>query len=404
MRGTPPLAALAVHEGTNPVVIGAGAATSSLPRLGVDKRSLIIADGRLLDLHPLLTSRFRHVVRADVEKETQEGLLERARGSIERSAEAPSAVVGIGGGSVMDAAKLTRLLLRGDSGFQSMRRSAGRLGVALLPPTSGADVPPLILVPTTLGTGSEASSVACLDGGGSRLLVAGAAMKADFAVLDPELTRSLPAAAILEGAAEILLRVLGVWAGSRRAELQDAVATDLVRTVCRTVRDAAAGPFDDRHRLRLAVASADTHRGWALVGRNPYGAKHWYLANELSAASGHRKVPVTFRLLPGIWRRATEGDARFGDGQRLVRIWRVVAEELSLPSEPVQGCREWASAWGVPEPPFSPADAAVAARRCAALWGGDRPALRGLWETDIAEVYAEASEGANDDVPMTVRR
>ena len=370
----------------------------------MDESSLLVADGRLLDLHPAVTTRFRHIVRADVDSETQRDLLDRVRGSFGRLSGELSAVVGIGGGSVMDAAKLTRLLLTSDSAFRAMRSNAERLGVVLLPTASCDGAPPLVLVPTTLGTGSEASSVACLDDGGSRLLVAGTAMRADYAILDPELTRSLPVATVFEGAAEILLRVLGVWTGSRPADLQDAVAEDLVRGVCRTVRSAAAGSFDDRHRLRLAVASAETHRGWALVGRNPYGAKHWYLANELAAASGHRKVPVTFQVLPAIWRRAMDGDSRFGDRQRLERIWAVVAEELSLSSEPVRGCREWASAWRVPEAPFSSAEATLAARRCAALWAGDRPALRGIGEADIAEVYAEASEAANDDVPMMARR
>ncbi|HEX6354226.1 iron-containing alcohol dehydrogenase [Actinophytocola sp.] len=69
---------------------------------------------------------------------------------------------------------------------------------------------PVVAVPTTLGTGSEASAVARLPlrEEKSRLLVSPALLPATV-VLDPNATGSLPTEMAALGAVEILLRLIG---------------------------------------------------------------------------------------------------------------------------------------------------------------------------------------------------
>ena len=97
---------------------------------------------------------------------------------------AATGVVGFGGGSSMDVAKLVAALAGGDQpldemwGLDQVRRRAL----------------PLVLVPTTAGTGSEVtkSAIVTLPGDRKQAVVA-AALMPDLALLDPELTLSLPA-------------------------------------------------------------------------------------------------------------------------------------------------------------------------------------------------------------------
>ncbi|PLU54282.1 alcohol dehydrogenase [Sinorhizobium medicae] len=98
----------------------------------------------------------------------------------------PDLIVGLGGGSVMDVAKLVAVLW--DSG-QSLADVAGPNRVA------GRNVR-LAQVATTAGTGSEAGirSLITDPGKGSKIAVESPHMIADLAVLDPELTYSVPPA------------------------------------------------------------------------------------------------------------------------------------------------------------------------------------------------------------------
>lgn len=96
------------------------------------------------------------------------------------------AVVAVGGGSVMDAAKVAALCAgRGGApaDYVGVRKAGGR-GL------------PTMLLPTTAGTGSEATFVAILTdpATGNKVGVVDPAILADVAVVDPELTDGLPPA------------------------------------------------------------------------------------------------------------------------------------------------------------------------------------------------------------------
>lgn len=94
-------------------------------------------------------------------------------------------VLGFGGGSSLDVAKLAALLL-GSS--EDLDRAWG-VGLAKGPRL------PLVLVPTTAGTGSEVTPVAIITvGEGEKRGVSSTVILPDLAVLDADLTLSLPPA------------------------------------------------------------------------------------------------------------------------------------------------------------------------------------------------------------------
>ncbi|PPG67578.1 hypothetical protein C5C31_09255 [Rathayibacter rathayi] len=387
MTSKAPLARITAHPGSIPTIIGAGVASRSFPHFGATNEALLVIDAGVLKRHMLLAEGARWVLEFDSATQSQQSLLDRLTTLIHREEEVTS-VVGIGGGSTMDAAKLVRLSFVSKPSLRAAQQYAGEFGIYLVPEAYGRRSLPLVLAPTTLGTGSEASSVACLEGTGSRRLVAGSKMRADSISVDPTLTRSLGEQGLREGTAEILLRIIGGYVGSPPGDVQDVAAEELAGRVARLARTALDVGFDERVRTLLAVASGETHTGWALAGRDPYAAKHWYLANEISFAGGARKVPATLRILPAIWRRAMSGDHRFGDADRLRRIWQVIASELSLSPDPVEGASAWRVAWDIDLPDFSDVAIESAAKSCFRTWAGRRPALHGISEDEIVAVYA----------------
>lgn len=96
---------------------------------------------------------------------------------------AASVIVGFGGGSSMDVAKLVSVLVCGDQELSAM------FGVEQV--TSNRM--PLVQVPTTAGTGSEVTAVSIVTTGeNTKMGVVSPKIMADLAVLDAELTLGLP--------------------------------------------------------------------------------------------------------------------------------------------------------------------------------------------------------------------
>lgn len=99
-------------------------------------------------------------------------------------AESVDGIIGVGGGSSMDCAKATSIL---------MGKPLPLRNYITDPPTFYERSVPLILVPTTSGTGSECTHVAVITdsvGGGK----VGVFLKASLAIVDPELTYTVPPA------------------------------------------------------------------------------------------------------------------------------------------------------------------------------------------------------------------
>ncbi|MFU8863051.1 MAG: iron-containing alcohol dehydrogenase [Rhodobacterales bacterium] len=92
-------------------------------------------------------------------------------------------VIGFGGGSAMDVAKVAALLLGSGEDLDAAWGVGNAKGPRL----------PLVLVPTTAGTGSEVTPVSIISvGGEEKRGVSSAILLPDIAVLDAELTLGLP--------------------------------------------------------------------------------------------------------------------------------------------------------------------------------------------------------------------
>jgi alcohol dehydrogenase class IV len=123
------------------------------------------------------------MVYSDVVADPPEHIIHKAVAALGQSDAANAVVIGIGGGSSMDVAKLVAVLAGSGQALSQMYGIGNVSGARL----------PLVLVPTTAGTGSEVTNIAIVTTGDTtKMGVVAPQLYADIAVLDAELTVGLP--------------------------------------------------------------------------------------------------------------------------------------------------------------------------------------------------------------------
>ena len=195
----------------------------------------------------------------------------------------PDLVVGFGGGSAMDLAKLAAVLGDGDQQLSDV------VGVNLVEGRR----PLLVQVSTTSGTGSEAGPRALVTdtANARKLAVDSRFLLADMAVLDPELTVSLPPAVTAATGIDALAHCVESYTNIKAHPAVDPYAIEGIRLIGRFLPRAVANGGDLEARAALALASlyggfclgpVNTAAGHAVA--YPLGTRHHLphgLANAL---------------------------------------------------------------------------------------------------------------------------
>ncbi|GGN43363.1 hypothetical protein GCM10012285_24720 [Streptomyces kronopolitis] len=307
-------------------------------------------------------------------------------------------VVGVGGGSTLDFAKLSAAVGRRPELLRYLT-SGQRSGLVALPRSWGEHAQ-VLAVPTTLGTGSEAGPVACFPHADSRRLVLGECLRPRAALWVPEATETLPGPLVMDGVIEAIFRtVIPYSSDTLDLPEQDAaveeLAGGLVAAGDELARHIAVGlPAPASGRLRVARLSAESQRGAINVGRNPYAVKCWALANELSTVLGLAKMRAVAALWPVVWRQALRGNTRFGSAERIHRLWeRLSVHAPWLAPRPDDGLEQLMLRWRIDRTVYlAPQLRQQVALRSVRAWGAGLPTLAGLSADDVAALLAEATE------------
>ena len=221
-------------------------------------------------------------VEADPSKETLLAATEAGR------AASVTCVVGFGGGSPMDVAKLAAYLLGSGDDLDDIWGVNIAQGQRL----------PLALVPTTAGTGSEATPISVITcEGGVKLAVNSPPLIADWAVLDAELTLGLPGHVTAATGIDAIVHAVEAYTSARlKNPLSDALAREALRLLSSNLLPAIEQPRNlearsamllGAHLAGLAFANAPVAGVHALA--YPLGGLH-HLPHGLTNALMLRHV------------------------------------------------------------------------------------------------------------------
>ena len=192
-------------------------------------------------------------------------------------------IVAVGGGSVMDAAKaVSASASTGRSCWDFVRRPGG-----LAPVTAAL---PIVAVPTTAATGSEANSEAVIsnDETNEKCVMGDPLLAPRVAVCDPELHLSIPAETTADGCVDILSHCLESYlSGEDDCTLQDRITEGLINVVLEWGPVAVAEGDSLRARRELQYASL-----WGISELTHAGrGGSWLMHNIEHALSGRYDIP-----------------------------------------------------------------------------------------------------------------
>ena len=157
------------------------------------------------------------------------------------------AVVGLGGGSPLDCAKIVSAALGNRQGVETF------LGADRVP-RPGA---PLVAIPTTAGTGSEVTSIAILTDAAARMKVAATSdhLVPREALLMPEMTEDMPPHVAAATGMDALCHAAEAYVSVRRNAYSDALALKALRLVGTHLVRAHGNPGDVEARAGMQLAA-----------------------------------------------------------------------------------------------------------------------------------------------------
>jgi len=169
-------------------------------------------------------------------------------------AQAVDVVIAVGGGSVMDSAKL----------INAIRTHGGRVRDYEGTDTVPAPCKPLVAIPTTAGTGSEVTFIAMFTDAGKRqkMPVLSRHLAPHLAIVDPEMTRNLPPAATAQTGLDALTHAIEAIVDLQANPFSDMLAFEAIRLITRYLPRAVANGSEDME-ARGAMAFAATIAGAA---------------------------------------------------------------------------------------------------------------------------------------------
>jgi alcohol dehydrogenase class IV len=191
-------------------------------------------------------------------------------------------ILGLGGGSVLDLAKLVAAFIRGD------QRVEETFGIGLL----HARACQLVCVPTTSGTGSEVSPNAILLDEAAKLkkAVISPHLLPDAVFVDPDLTLTVPAAVTAATGLDALAHCIEAYTNKFAHPLVDLYALEGIALCGRFLLRAVQRPGDRKAREGMSLASlygglclgpVNTAAGHALA--YPLGSEY-HIAHGVSVA------------------------------------------------------------------------------------------------------------------------
>ena len=185
-------------------------------------------------------------------------------------------VIGVGGGSVIDNAKVASISITNPGTLSDWLKEPFKIQPA-----------PLVLMPTTAGTGSEVSNAVAFSTPQGKAVLFSSLMFPVLALVDPEFTRTIPATVTANAGVDAFCNGMESYISLNATPITDAFALQTMRLVAENLKEAYACGDNMEARSNMSLA--------ALMGGLAFGTAGTTLGHACAYAYSY---PATDIHLP----------------------------------------------------------------------------------------------------------
>jgi alcohol dehydrogenase class IV len=240
-----------------------------------------------------------------------------------------SLVIGFGGGSALDAGKAVAALMTNPGDVLDYLEVIGAGRPLAQPPA------PYIAIPTTAGTGAEVTRNAVLASPEHRVKVSlrSPRMLPRLAVVDPELTYSMPPAVTASTGLDALTQVVEPFVSNQANPLTDALCREGMARAARSLRRAYTHGDDPQAREDMALVSLC---GGLALANAKLGAVHGF-AGPLGGMFHGPHGAICARLLPYVMETNVRALEERAHGSPALKRYAEIAQILTGEPKAVAG-------------------------------------------------------------------
>lgn len=249
-------------------------------------------------------------------------------------------IVACGGGSVMDAAKLASVLVTDEYGVKELLDQPGMAQKCV----------PIILIPTTAGTGAEVTpnAIVAVPERELKIGIVNEHMIADYVILDARMIKNLPRSIAAATGVDALCHAVECYTSNKANPLSDTFALQAADLILNNIMDACENPdaMTAKNNMQiaafyggLAITASSTTAVHALS--YPLGGKY-HIAHGVSNAMllvpvMHFNEPVIRERLADIYDRACHEENRSAHTAEEKSAWVIrrmeeIVRNLNIPT------------------------------------------------------------------------
>ncbi|KIL41635.1 alcohol dehydrogenase [Gordoniibacillus kamchatkensis] len=246
---------------------------------------------------PLLETGVSVELFTDLEPEPSLELAERLVGHVRSTS--CQLVIGVGGGSALDLAKLAAVIAGNEGGVADYLNLTG----TRRPARKGL---PKILIPTTSGTGSEVTNISVVSLNNTKDVVAHDYLLADIAIVDPELTMTLPPRVTAATGMDALTHAIEAYLSVQASAMSDGLALQAIRLIGRSLLRAVRDGNDLAARSGMSEASLLAGSAFFMAGVGGVHALAYPLGGQFHLPHGEANAVLLPYVIHHIRRAAPE--------------------------------------------------------------------------------------------------
>lgn len=369
------------------IINGAGAldmAESSLAQLG--KKAMIVTDKVMIELgncekleNALKNQGIEYIIYSEITGEPTDKMVEE--GLALYKAQNCDFLIALGGGSPIDAMKAIASLALNGGGI------AGYMGKEI-----AVEMPPIVAIPTTAGTGSEATQFTIITDTRNdvKMLLKGKVLMPRLAVIDPQFTMTAPPKITAATGLDALCHAIEAYTSRKSQEMSDTFALSAVKRIFRYLPKAFHNGQDEEAGVQMSVAALEAgiafnNASVTLIHgmSRPIGAL-FHVAHGLSNAMLMKEC-LSFALEGAYERFAALGqaigaagaeDSSQAAGEKFLAAVIALAEELETPTLEEYGISKEAFFQAIPK-----------MAQDAMTSGSPQNTLREVTQEDIEKMY-----------------